>query len=126
MTGRVSAILIVTAIVGLIVVGCAAPEHDESRQSPGNAERGRALIVEQGCASCHSIPDVPSVGDDSVAPDLHGFADRDVIAGQIPNRTEELIAWLMNPQEIEPGTLMPDLGLTQEEAEDIAAYLYQH
>jgi cytochrome c len=31
---------------------------------------------------------------------------------------------LRNPQSIEPGTIMPDLGLSESEARDIAAYLY--
>jgi cytochrome c1 len=35
-----------------------------------------------------------------------------------------LILWLQNPQAVEPGTVMPNLGLTEIEARDIAAYLY--
>jgi cytochrome c len=123
---RRHSIRIVAAAIFLgALAGCASDDR-RSDELPGDPERGRAAITEYGCASCHSIPGVPSVGDDSVAPDLQGFADRHFIAGQIPNRTEELIEWLMNPQAIEPGTLMPDLGVTQEDAEDIAAYLSQH
>lgn len=113
------------ALTLIAITGCSAKGPAASRTSPGDVSQGQELILEHGCASCHSIPGIPSVDDDSVGPDLHGFVERDVIAGQIPNRTEELITWLMNPQDVEPGTLMPDLGLTEEEAEDIAAYLYQ-
>jgi cytochrome c1 len=35
-----------------------------------------------------------------------------------------MIAWLRNPQKILPGNAMPDMQLTQEQARDIAAYLY--
>jgi cytochrome c1 len=35
-----------------------------------------------------------------------------------------LIKWIRNPQQIEPGTAMPDLGVSEDEAGDIAAYLY--
>lgn len=117
---------VVVIVIGAITAGCSSAPADLARRSPGDAERGRALILQNGCVSCHAIPGVPSVEGDLNAPDLHGFAERNFIAGQIPNRTEELIQWLLNPQAIAPGTLMPDVGLTRSEAEDIAAYLYQH
>jgi cytochrome c1 len=34
------------------------------------------------------------------------------------------VRWLVNPQAVEPATAMPNLGLSQEQAQDIAAYLY--
>jgi cytochrome c2 len=30
----------------------------------------------------------------------------------------------MSPQEMEPGTAMPDVGVTEADARDMAAYLY--
>ncbi|MDX2377258.1 c-type cytochrome [Microbacterium sp. LRZ72] len=100
------------------------PETPEIEVPGGDPEQGRTLVVQYGCTSCHSIPNVPSVDDESVAPALDDLADRDFLAGQIPNRTEELIAWLQNPQLVDPGTLMPDMGVTRGDAEDIAAFLY--
>jgi hypothetical protein len=32
----------------------------------------------------------------------------------------------MHPQEVDPRTLMPDLGVPTQQARDIAAYLYRH
>ena len=32
--------------------------------------------------------------------------------------------WITKPQEIEPGTAMPETGVGGEEARDIVAYLY--
>ena len=32
--------------------------------------------------------------------------------------------WLQEPQTIEPGTIMPNLGVSQEEARDMAAFLF--
>jgi len=46
------------------------------------------------------------------------------IAGEVPNTSENLVQWLEVPQSIEPGTAMPNLGVTEGEARDIAAYLY--
>jgi cytochrome c len=36
----------------------------------------------------------------------------------------ELIAWILNPTAIDPGTAMPAVGATVEQAQDMAAYLY--
>jgi cytochrome c len=52
------------------------------------------------------------------------WAERGYIAGALPNRPGNLVAWLMNPQAIEPGTAMPDLSISEQEALDMSAYLY--
>ncbi|RWZ67996.1 cytochrome c [Labedella populi] len=122
---RLPLIALVAALAVTLTTACSSGPAPPGRSVSGDPERGRAAVLEYGCASCHSLPDVASVDDDSIAPDLHGFDDRDHIAGQIPNRAEELIAWLQDPQSIEPGTLMPDLGVTEQDAQDIAAYLYR-
>ena len=59
-----------------------------------------------------------------VGPPLGGFARRAFIAGQMPNRPDELVRWLRNPPMIAPQTAMPDMGITEQDAKDIAAYLY--
>ncbi len=87
--------------------------------------RGRAILASglHGCAACHAIPGVR--GANGVAgPPLHGMAQRGFVAGQLPNRPDVLIAFLMNPPALVPGTGMPATGLTREEALDVAAYLY--
>jgi cytochrome c1 len=48
------------------------------------------------------------------------------IAGHLPNTPANLVRWIMHPQEVAPGTLMPDLGVPERQARDIAAYLYRH
>jgi cytochrome c1 len=35
-----------------------------------------------------------------------------------------MVTWLRDPQEIVPGNAMPDMGLSEEQARDITAYLY--
>jgi cytochrome c1 len=59
-----------------------------------------------------------------VGPPLADFAGRVFIAGEVPNTTASLIQWIRNPQSIEPKTAMPNLGVTEGQARDIAAYLY--
>lgn len=89
----------------------------------GVAERGRLVIEREDCGSCHTIPGVRGARG-KVAPPLFWFARRTYIAGQVPNSPEHLVRWVMDPHAIEPGTAMPDLGLEEQEARDVAAYLY--
>jgi cytochrome c2 len=39
------------------------------------------------------------------------------------NTPESMITWLRFPQRIVPGNAMPDMGLSETEARNIAAYL---
>jgi cytochrome c1 len=97
----------------------------EPRDVPdGDVERGRTLIADYGCGTCHTIPGVPGA-DAMTGPPLPRFYQRTYIAGNLPNTLDNLIAWIVDPQAIEPGTAMPSLGVTQDEARDIAAYLYR-
>ena len=89
----------------------------------GVARRGPAAIQKYGCGSCHEIPGVKRA-DGMVGPPLIHFARRTFIGGEVPNTAEHLITWITVPQAIEPGTAMPNMGVTDEEARDIAAYLY--
>ncbi len=89
----------------------------------GNAQHGAELIANHGCGSCHMIPGINNA-DGAVGPPLNKIADRTVIAGIMPNTPDNMIAWVENPQAIVPGNAMPNLGLNDNEARDIAAYLY--
>lgn len=86
-------------------------------------ERGRRALSLYGCASCHRVPGV--VGRDvRVGPPLENAAARRYVAGVLENTPENLARWIANPQEIDPLTAMPDLGVDEEDAAAIAAYLY--
>jgi cytochrome c1 len=63
-------------------------------------------------------------GAGQIGPPLAGFARRASIAGMLPNTPEQLLNWLRAPQSLKPGNAMPDLGLSDADARDIAAYLY--
>ncbi|GII94538.1 c-type cytochrome [Sinosporangium siamense] len=88
----------------------------------GRPERGQALINQYGCASCHTVPGVREA-DALVGPPLNSFARRGYIAGELVNNAGNLVRWIRHPQAVEPGTAMPDLGVTEQDARDIAAYL---
>lgn len=89
----------------------------------GDAARGRELMLGYGCGACHRIPGVRNARA-MVGPPLDDYAQRGYIAGLLPNRTANLVAWLRDPPALRPGTAMPDLDIAQEEALHMAAYLY--
>ena len=117
-----AAALMVLPIVA--VTGCAStapPPPPESRS--GRPDRGAELITRYGCGSCHTIPGI-NRADGLVGPPLTRFGARSYIAGQLPNNADNLQRWISDPQAVEPGTAMPNLGVTAIDAQDIAAYLY--
>ena len=54
---------------------------------------------------------------------VHHSTGLGFIAGKLNNTTDNMVRWLRFPQEVVPGNAMPDMGLNEEEARDIAAYL---
>ena len=120
----ICATLVLLAGVCLAAVGCTEtlPTYNAS-VGGGNAQQGRQLIESKGCGSCHVIPGIQNAKG-MVGPPLMFFSRRTMIAGELPNSPENLVRWLKNPPSVEPGTAMPDLGLTDSQANDVAAYLY--
>lgn len=86
-------------------------------------DRGRVAFVEYGCPACHTIPGVTGARA-HVGPPLEGWAERRYIAGRLPNTPENLVTWIMSPQAVDPGNAMPDVGVPEVIARDMAAYLY--
>lgn len=88
------------------------------------AQRGRVALHQHACHSCHVIPGV--VGSDrQVGPPLAGFARRTLIAGRLPNTRDNLVAWIREPQRIDPASAMPSMSVSPADAQDMAAYLEQ-
>lgn len=95
------------------------PVHDLA----GDSRQGRRVIARMECGVCHAIPGVPG-SRGRVGPSLDGFARRAFIAGSIPNQPEYLVRWVRDAPSLRPETGMPRLDLTEQEARDVAAYLY--
>jgi mono/diheme cytochrome c family protein len=88
----------------------------------GDAARGVAAMQQYACTTCHLIPGM--VGANAhVGPPLTGVGDRKFLGGRLPNSPENMVKWIRHPREISPQSLMPDLGVTEEHARDMAAYL---
>lgn len=87
-----------------------------------DADRGRQAIEQYGCVTCHAIPGV--VGPNfPVGPPLAGVGSRVMLGGVLPNSPENMALWIRAPQAFAPLTAMPNLGLSERDARDIAAFL---
>lgn len=86
-------------------------------------ERGKALLGQYQCGSCHTIPEVP-ISRGPVAQPLDAWSQRSYIAGRVPNRPDMLMQWIMAPQSLVPGTAMPSMGVSADDARAMAAYLF--
>jgi mono/diheme cytochrome c family protein len=89
----------------------------------GDARRGAALIRDRECGTCHRIPGIRGATG-RAAPSLAWMARRTYIAGRVPNEPEAMVRWVRAPESIDDATAMPNLGLTDEQARDVAAYLF--
>jgi cytochrome c len=109
------------ALLLLLVAGCSGTT--DNSVPGGDAARGEVLLVAFGCGACHIIPGVVGASG-TIGPPLDGFGRRVYIAGKLPNRPENLLRCIQDPQGVEPGTAMPSLPVSDDEARHIAAYLY--
>ena len=88
----------------------------------GDRVAGQAALTTHDCGVCHSIPGVRGARG-LVGPPLAGFGQRIYIAGRFPNTEAMLVRWIVDPPALDRSTAMPALGVSEEEARDMAAYL---
>ena len=94
-------------------------------------QQGVKVILQRGCGGCHTIPNIPGASG-TIGPnlgpngDIPPVRDRKTIAGgAVPNNSvDDLAKWIVDPPSLKPGTAMPKLGLSPDEAAAAAAYLY--
>jgi cytochrome c len=125
------AVLFLLAALFLAAIGFSlTASREAARATPdfevagGYPEQGRRAVVKYGCGGCHTIAGIRTARG-KVGPELTTLAERAYIAGNLPNTPENLVRWIIDPQSIEPGTAMPNLRVSEEDARSIAAYLYR-
>jgi cytochrome c1 len=59
----------------------------------------------------------------TLGPPLAGFGGRALVAGRFPNSEDQVVAWIRNPQALDPRSAMPDLGVNEHDARLIARHL---
>jgi cytochrome c len=121
----ISLALLVLGIIGLLTLQDQWPISVQPvwTVQGGDPQSGRQAILKYGCSACHVIAGVRQATG-RVGPKLEEIDEQIYIAGLLPNTPDNLIQWIMNPQDISPRTAMPDLDVSEQDARDIAAYLY--
>lgn len=89
----------------------------------GDPRRGEAMFIQYGCGSCHSLKNVRTATG-MVGSPLDGVAQRVIIAGHLATTPSNMEKWIRDPQQVSPGTAMPDLHVSEGDARDITAFLY--
>ena len=103
-----------TLLALLVLIPFAARAADPYAEAKG--------LISAQCSACHTIPGVAGAYGD-IGPSLKGIAKHPQIAGKLPHNHANMVKWLMHPQQVSPGTGMPEMGLTEAQAGKIAAYL---
>jgi len=120
------ATMAVTLSLSLASAGCDTHDrplpHASASSSAAQVERGRQLLAQYQCGSCHAIPGVDAARG-AAGPPLDIFGRRSYIAGHLPNSPDMLARWIVAPSALVPGTAMPSMGVSAADARDIAAYL---
>jgi cytochrome c2 len=111
-------------ILSPLLFAC-APEHDYvPRVAGADANRGRLALARHECGVCHVIPGVAdAVG--KVGPALDHYSRRPYVAGKFPNEPDTLVRWIIDAPAMAPQTAMPAMTVSEQEARDMAAYLYE-
>jgi cytochrome c1 len=89
----------------------------------GDPQRGRAALVQFDCGVCHVIPGVAGARG-MVGPPLDSMRRNVYIAGKFPNTPDALVRFIVDAPALDPETAMPNVGVAEHQARDIAAYLY--
>jgi cytochrome c2 len=110
---------LIAAAVCLLLVACSA----ERPRLDGDPERGRQLLRQFGCGACHRISGVADA-QGNVGPPLDGVAKRVYLGGVLPNSPQAMARWIRAPNAFDPQTAMPNLGVGEEHARDMVAYLH--
>jgi cytochrome c1 len=89
---------------------------------PYSAQNAKIMLRQYACHACHRIEGV--TGPESYAgPALTDWSRRKHIAGEVPNTYENLVRWIREPQAVSPQTLVPDPGVSDDHARQMATYL---
>jgi cytochrome c1 len=118
-------VVAVTALVGVIGfatanTGIAQPVsagENVSIAALDQAAIGRALFIDKGCVMCHAHPAVKT----AYGPFWIGDEPPDLTSGKLS--AEYLRQWLKDPAQLKPGTVMPNLHLSDAEIGALIAFL---
>lgn len=97
-------------------------EQQQPAIEDANAAEGRKIFFANSCVSCHAIRGTSAKG--VFGPDLTHLMSRQTLAsGAALNSHDSLRAWIRDPQQLKVGCLMPNMQMSDKEADQIVAYL---
>jgi cytochrome c len=113
--------------LGLLAILALSACADDTAYVPevpqGDRQRGRAALAEFDCGICHVIPGVAGARG-TVGPPLDSLRRNVYIGGKFPNTPDMLVRFIVDAPALAPGTAMPNVGVAERQARDMAAYLY--
>jgi cytochrome c2 len=116
----------VIGVTAVLFAACSSSGFDFAKGTSltgGNPQVGKEKIVLHDCHSCHVIPGVE--GDAHVlGPTLDHWSRRSSIISKWPNNPPNLENWIRHSEQLLPGTTMKMLSVNEQDAKDIAAYLF--
>jgi cytochrome c2 len=129
-----STLVIVIVATVAVVSACAPPAPPPAKEAKpaagasavsGDADNGKQLFASKGCIACHVAQGVPGATG-TIGPNLNGIGDpskRPTLADGATNTPEHIREWIIDPQKAKPGTMMPNLGLSAKDADDLTAFM---
>jgi cytochrome c oxidase subunit 2 len=97
-------------------LGEAAPPASEAER------KGLAVFMSSSCILCHAIQGTDAAA--TVGPDLTHLASRATIAaGTLENNPANLASWILEPQRLKPGAMMPATSLPPQDLAALTTYL---
>jgi cytochrome c oxidase subunit II len=83
---------------------------------------GRKIFEQTACINCHAVAGTAANG--RFGPDLTHLMSRETLgAGVVQNTPENLRRWIRRPDDFKPGSLMPPMGLTEQQLDAVTTYL---
>jgi cytochrome c len=117
-------LLFACVLLACLAAGCENRVKRTAMQiTGGDPDRAASAIRRHGCGSCHTIPGIDGANA-VVGPPLTSLGRRSYIAGHLSNNPDTLIRWIRHPHSFKQQTAMPEMGVGEQDARDIAAYLY--
>jgi len=117
--GWIAALMLVAAACG----GRGSTKQQAQNLTGGDPAKGKEAIGRYGCGACHTIPGIKDANA-TIGPPLDNIASRQILGGHLQNTPANMARWIQHPQQIDPKNAMPELGVTDDDAHNIVAFLY--
>lgn len=101
-----------------------AQQQSGAQPDPHNVvvSAGRYVFETEACVNCHTISGTAAKG--TFGPDLtHLMTRATIAAGAADNTPENLRSWIQDPNTFKSGALMPAMHLSDQETNEVVAYL---